>query len=288
MKRKLIQQGNGGFTISLPKKWIKLNKLEKGDELSFEIFPKQIHLLNLENKKLTTNIEINSKKEVIFRIILANTYRLGFEKIILKTKYFNLSQIENFVNQYFIGFETYEIEKNIYEIKEIIKPSKENNLDQIIQEYLYLYKTLYNNLFENDISNLVYKIQKYDNLIRRIISKDKINKQSNFYFWNFLTHFLFSARETLHLQNKSKKLQKNEKHIIKEKLKGINKTLIDFFNENTDKESFEKTIELCQEFLKYLDENKKIKKEISHSIYTLVKHLYLLTNIIQGYKISLE
>ena len=294
MKRKLVKQGNNAYTLTLPKKWITDHNLTKGDEIT--IFSSSNSLiLTPNNLKLSyTNITLDSDKEVIFRIMIANGYRSGYEKIILNTDKFSNFQIETFTNKFLLGFETFKIGKNQYSIEETLI-SKNENFQEILQKYFTLYKTLFEQLFTHNIENLVEKIQKYDNYIRRIISKDTINQQENYYLWSLLTHFLFAAREALHLQennlkrikiNKTKtKNELNTEKLIQTNLKEINNNLINYYLKN-DTKSFEKVITQSNEFLSKLSSPNKIPKELSHSAYTLTKHLYLITNIIQGYHIS--
>jgi phosphate uptake regulator len=294
MKRKLVKQGNNAYTITLPKKWITSHNLTKGEEII--IFSSSDSLVLTPNKLKQTNANIinNSNKEVIFRIMISNAYRSGYEKITLNTETFSNTEIETFTNKYLLGFETYKINKNTYSLEETLIPKNEK-IQETLQKYFTLYKTLFEQLFTNDIENLVEKIQKYDNYIRRIISKETISQQKNYYLWNLLTHFLFAARETLHLQEKNKKIHKQNKiknntytnieKQIQSNLKEINNNLINYFFKN-DIESFEKVINLSNEFLSKLTSPNKIPKEISHSTYTLTKHLYLLANLIQGYHIS--
>ena len=50
--RKLIQFGGNSYVISLPKKWIKLHSLEKGDPIYLD-FDKDRIILNIEYDKNT-------------------------------------------------------------------------------------------------------------------------------------------------------------------------------------------------------------------------------------------
>lgn len=283
MKRKLIAQGNGGFTISLPKKWIKENKIHKGDELKI-FFNENSLIINNEKNRNNINIIAKSDLEVLLRIKLANAYRKGFKSITLKTEKFTEKEIIKFVEDYFFNFEVFKLSKNEYLIEEEIL---ENNLefDEVFKKYIFLNKLLYKQIFKFNLDNLIKKIQKYDNLIKRLVSKTKMPSQKNFYIWTILTQILFSSREVYHL-NKIKIDSKNKLYyeIILE-ISELGNSILEFFSKNELINSEELVIK-SKNILNKLNSEPRLDIKFSNSSYTLVKHLYLLINSIEGYHMS--
>jgi len=86
MKRRLIKQGVGALTITLPKEWISKCRLEAGDEIDMEEHDKTL-FLRTDGKsksllKKIINID-NFNQPLIWRHIIS-AYRLGYDEIIVK------------------------------------------------------------------------------------------------------------------------------------------------------------------------------------------------------------
>lgn len=278
MKRKLVQQGNNGFTISLPKKWILENNLKKGDEVDLLTGDNSISIKCTQDIKKINTISCNSDNEIIFRIKVANSFRKGYDEIHVKTEHFSEQEIEEFTDKYLMGFETIKIADNSFKLEETIISHVED-IDKVILKYVGLQKLIYSHIFNKDISKLIEKIQKYDNLIKRLISKNK-NSQNIHYIWSIFSHFLFASREALHLQRKIKKYSIRDEFFESEieKLSGL---VFDFYLSYKE-ETINLIIEKCQEIFNYLNSYSG-NNAYSNSAYTLTKHLYLVSNLIQGH-----
>ena len=55
MRRKLVKQGNATLMISLPSKWAKENKLDKGDEIILNEYGRDLIVSTEEVKKERLN-----------------------------------------------------------------------------------------------------------------------------------------------------------------------------------------------------------------------------------------
>ena len=85
MRRKLIKQGIGALTITLPKEWISQYNLEAGDEIEIDENNKNL-LLIAEGKSGTltkTEINIDGMDQFLIWRYLISLYRLGYDEITL-------------------------------------------------------------------------------------------------------------------------------------------------------------------------------------------------------------
>lgn len=86
MRRRLIKQGIGALTVTLPKNWVSKHNLNAGDEIEMEEYERTL-LLKTEGKsnaltKTIINID-NLIQPLIWRYIIS-AYRLGYDEIIVK------------------------------------------------------------------------------------------------------------------------------------------------------------------------------------------------------------
>ncbi len=114
MKRKLIKQGNGALTVSLPKEWTQSKNISAGDEI--EMYEEKGDLKISSHKKLIENtysLSISSENKHHLKHYLTHIYRLGFERITIS---FNdesiVSEIENITHLELFGFEIMKKEKD--------------------------------------------------------------------------------------------------------------------------------------------------------------------------------
>lgn len=82
MKRKIIAQGNGAYTITLPKKWIESQQITKNDELDVVTSDEGLVIKkqNIPIQKEIT-IDINSTSLPRLRTAMASAYRQGASRI---------------------------------------------------------------------------------------------------------------------------------------------------------------------------------------------------------------
>ena len=93
MKRKLIKQGMGALTITLPRSWISKYELKSGDEVEVDEQEKTL-LLRLDGKSdilRKTEISIDNFDQVLIWRFFTGVYRSGYDEIILR-----FSDIEKF------------------------------------------------------------------------------------------------------------------------------------------------------------------------------------------------
>ena len=205
MKRRLVKQGAATMMVSLPSKWIKANKLGKGDEI--EIEEKQNSMVvTLESKKSKRQTEINlaSLTESSVRTILTNAYRLGYDKINLNFQNKNaLEIIQNTIKNNLIGFEIIKRTEKSCEIENITEPSKEqfdNIFSKIFLNIDELFEISENMLQgkKQEFETTEQKIQQFDNFCRRVIAKNDLYEQYQLR-WAFHAELIHAQREIYHM-----------------------------------------------------------------------------------------
>ena len=83
MKRKVIKQGNGTLTITLPKQWTNRVGLKGGDEIDISEREKSGLLINLESTHKSRSIRMNIKDNDVLRSVLGEIYGAGYDKVII-------------------------------------------------------------------------------------------------------------------------------------------------------------------------------------------------------------
>lgn len=186
MKRKLVKQGAATMMISLPSKWIKENKLEKGSEVDLiEAKDKVIISLSAsENKTKSTEVTLTSSQESSIRTILTNIYRQGYDSVKVNFKdEETLKTIESTVASQLLGFEVIKKTKEFCSVENITEPSKDH-FDNIFSKLLMNIDELFD-LTNNALTGKKFdefklteeKIKQFDNFCRRIISKQEIPRE---------------------------------------------------------------------------------------------------------------
>jgi len=183
MKRKLIKQGIGGVTISLPISWVRENNLEPGDELDVIENENNLILQNEQIKNKQHYIKIDFSKfsaKTIYRL-LTNIYTEGFTDV--KIKYSNITttaldnkgkiNVSDFINTIideYIGFEIIDQNDNFTHIQQV-SIIDEDESDMTIRRIFFLN------------SSILEKIK--ESLRGKTITKNSI-KRDIFHMWKFL------------------------------------------------------------------------------------------------------
>ncbi len=154
MQRKVIQQGSGGFTIYLPKKWIDNNKIIRGDLVSIreDNNTLTVSLNQKEKTKKQCSLPILNKDKSRLRTIISSAYRRGFDKVILESEEnFSFVQINKIINS-LQGYVVTEESKNKVIIENIMN-EKFENVDKIIHRFLMTINYFINEVLEKKITS---------------------------------------------------------------------------------------------------------------------------------------
>ena len=98
MKRKIVSLGRSSLVVSLPKTWIKMHTLKKGDNVSLDIQQDRSLLISpdvkkeRESKECTLNVDANEKATSLARKIIG-CYLNGYSRVkVLSEKIFSVTQ----------------------------------------------------------------------------------------------------------------------------------------------------------------------------------------------------
>jgi phosphate uptake regulator len=193
MKRKIIRMADSTSLISLPKKWIDLNSINKGEEIEIREIGNNL-MIKGKQSPISTLIDLNNitDKDLIWRYIVT-AYRKGIDNI--SVKYNNeetLEEIQKFIGD-LIGYAIVKQEEDNLTIKDLIQADN-NNLDETLKKVLSLLievsKTSYNGIIKCDkdslktIDHADYNINRFTNLFLRIL-----NRQGHLRFENTSSYY---------------------------------------------------------------------------------------------------
>ena len=165
--------------ISLPKNWVHLNSVNKGDELEIiDLGNKLLIKGKLSNKSTVINLNDTTDKDLIWRYIVT-VYRKGNDNItVIYNNETTLKEIQNFIAD-LIGFAIVKEEKNSITIKDLIQ-SDNSNLDETLRKILSLLIDMSNTIYTainkskkdalKSIEHADYNVNRFTNLFLRIIN----------------------------------------------------------------------------------------------------------------------
>lgn len=221
MKRKLIKQGLGGYTIYLPAKWVKSRGLNNKDSIDLEESGDKIILSSkaLKKKEITKDIKNLSESELL--VLLGHIYRNGYDKITLLNAENNASAIRKIVSDLLLGFEIVEIKKETMVLENIAEPSGEQ-YESLIRRIFLINKELYSLGIEimNGAGsfNAAKELRKdQDKLIlfcKRLIMKRKI-EHDPVLDWELLTFLMHIGHNIYYICEYSEKNSVNARDVLK-------------------------------------------------------------------------
>jgi phosphate uptake regulator len=235
MKRKIIKQGLGGYTIYLPKEWIDKKGLKAGQEV--EIIEKDTNLTIrseiIQKKSTTINIDEHNKSDI--KTILTHFYRKGFDIIKIKNIDEKISKdIKSATQQLLLGFEITENTQNSCTIENISEPTEEK-FDALLRRIFLVVKETQELIIKDfeinkflhlaEIEEYNHQSDKYVLFCRRIVIKEKyeVNPVIMWELLTFLTH-IQHAHYYLYKYASENRL-KNDKNILK-----LLQELIEYFD----------------------------------------------------------
>lgn len=232
MKRRLIQQGFSGYTLTLPIGWIREHHLQPGEELDIQetkegLLVRSADKMNLPEKVLELDISTYSQKMILN--LLYQAYRLGYGT--LRIKYKNqeqFSSLRELAQNYLLGFEVVENSKNQCVLQNIAEPEK-NKFEVILRRHFlqilelseiigsaFAEKVLEEkkNLSLEQLRFSRQQLDKMSNYLRRAIVRDKISQEKAPLIYALITNLSLISHDYLYLYEYWKK--QNRKGIGKE------------------------------------------------------------------------
>lgn len=200
MKRKIIESGNQCMLMSLPIKWMRENNLGKGDEVDVQIDSTQLVVRGGNYKKplKEINIDLKNDSRTSIRSHLVNLYRGGFEKI--NINYSGEKELlYDILESDMIDFDLFEKGNNVYVLEQVSLPLT-NNYEKIVEKNFFILNQIINTFNEVDVKKDVHRLQKYDNFIKRCITKGLVESEAKTFLWQFFSDLVHIGKEIMHFQ----------------------------------------------------------------------------------------
>ncbi len=280
--RKLIKFGKSSFVVSLPKEWLRKNKMKKGDLLYFNENNQGLSISSFNNeKKELKKIAIKTENKNLDRINteIVSSYLNNYDEILIEGEEVknNAVAIKNFLN-ILVGLEVIEqtrykiLAKNLLDgesisIKKIIR-----RIDMILRGMLddsidCIYEDNYESVFQRDldVNRLVFLSQRilrasFDNTCLNMKEK-QMDSFKIILLFELCIHLERIGDQTKRIARHTRKLKSSKK--TKEQLHEIYKkarqlyleTMKSFYTDNKElafgvDEKGIKLIDECNHFLK--------------------------------------
>jgi|GEM_PF-4072089 len=288
MKRKLIKQGGGGYTIYLPKKWVDAKGLVSKSEINIEEKEDKLVLSTDSTIKKSCSINVGENHKAFLEKTIIQAYRKGYTEIELKTK----SEINNVLKivKQLIGMKLISKSENNY-LLEIYNTDEKYDAKKILikafQGAIMIFDELKKGLEPEQLILLQSEYESNCNYYRRII---KINDSSNEFAQftirtlNLLTNKIRYLSKKWLKTNKPKKdvldgFEKVNQH-LRTMLKGIASDSIDIISSiGSEKKNNE-------EFAEKIILEKDVQAIYGAYLLETFRLLYGLYSMIVGYMIS--
>jgi len=290
MKRKLVKQGAATMMISLPAKWIKQNKLDKGDEIDLEEKDRNL-IISTEKIKGGTKevVDISGMLPLVNRTIMSY-YIKGVDE--LEVKFKEREEIQDFqkrvINE-LLGFEIIKQSQKSFLLKDIAGTELQD-IDSIIKRLIFIIDSMIEELIEaidnnQDIQPVIEidsSINKFANFCLRMLNKKgykKLDKTSQIYSVVSLLEEIgdLIKRIAISIENKEK-VEKNNLNILKLIKQQINLFKQLFFNfEKKELINFAKNYEQIKSNIKGKTKIDLYLHELNDTIIRLNNHLLIIS-----------
>jgi phosphate uptake regulator len=272
MERKLVKHGEFTLMVSLPSKWIKNNKLDKGDKINLEQTGNTLSITSekISSEKSNKTIEVSGLSPLINRYLVAQ-YVKGVDELEIKFKHpKEIVDFQNRVINELLGFEIIRQSQNSVLIKDLTGISNQD-IDEVIKRIFFIINSMFEELLialekkqtlspviQSDIS-----INKFCNFCLRLLNKKgykDFEKTSQVYS---IVEGLEEIGDTIKYFAKelerNRKIEKNHLVVIEDLKKSF-----DLFEDLFFNFSDEKSVEFAKRFE---STNKKINKKNSVDFY---------------------
>jgi phosphate uptake regulator len=284
MIRKIIKQGKGAYTITLPKKWVEENQLNENGEINIEEKENSLIIQNLKEpiiniKKIKLNLEKGLKEN--YRSLIASLYRTGYDEIHLELEEtLQIAELEKTINSIF-GLELFIIDKKNCLIKSIYDNEKTQvklHVTRIIFSIETMQKIIMDDIKEkkldsySEIQEIRNNILKQRDLILRIIKKQKLFDDDNFPYLTITLSLWGVARNYYHMYSTLSKEDFNQIEILEKTNSFFQETFSKLF-----KKELKNTKEFYQNYIDLLNEVKinLIKNKINPFCFTILTETQL-------------
>ncbi len=294
MKRKVVRHGKNTMTISLPSKWVKNNKIIRGQQLNLQITEEELKISPVEKPFENIEIDINSNDEWYISMIVRHLYICGYDEILIKFNNPNQILLIRKSLQLLTGLEI--LESKPFFCKLRVVASLENmDYDFMIDRAFWLVLSQFDYFIDDEkigkpamfteINEIFNTVSKLVNLCRRTLNKKNIYDSTvSKYAYSFLTSIRYISSFILfNYQYFSKKgilkLGDKEYGLLIKTRSYFYDLLLAYKNLDVEKTKnfFEERDRLFGQFLESLDEKNPI---ISHHLIQAIKYMSYIGNFI--------
>ena len=301
MKRKIIKLGQATYVASLPSKWIRENQLEKGDYLDVEEEDNSLVLRTKKKLKFSeARIDVTSYKNKNIGNILNQTYRKGFDKVHVKYKtQEQFNEISRLTRETLLGFDIVEQNENYCLLANIAEPG-EDKFEVLLRKLFLSIKHEATEIIDelrkgnssemqkrNEIKN---SIDKYTNIIRRMIIKYQIHGNKNSYLLFYSTSLLSLIHHAYYYMYKyahdKDKLSKTTFGILDDSVKLFDEYYRAFYKKdlNITHDLIMKKVELVdKEGYKLLEKSKGHESVVLYHTLEAVRLIQMASTVIFGH-----
>ncbi|OGY44047.1 MAG: hypothetical protein A2729_04935 [Candidatus Buchananbacteria bacterium RIFCSPHIGHO2_01_FULL_39_14] len=223
MRRKIVQQGSGALTISLPHQWTKTYNLTAGEEIELVEDGPNLVIQGKESYKPKTK-ELHLKKIDNFsylRSLIASMYKAGYNEIIIYTQIQPPLQEINKVINTFTGLELVEQTEKKIRIKAFLH-SDETEIEHLIIKLFQTNNTFLKEIEMNwektDLNNaqtlVRFNIRKMRDHCLRMIHIRNFGKEKSYEYYDVVTQLEKVAAEQLELLEEIIKTKPKEKKYV--------------------------------------------------------------------------
>ncbi len=209
MRRKLVKQGKGALTISLPKEWILENTLSQGNDVIIEQQDNNLLLKPEEQvKQKEAKLTLEPQSPEAYRSILGSLYRGGYDIINIKFKDTKVIQnLEKAVNSIY-GYELFYISDTECIIKTIYNNENTEiklHHGRMVYAILTMQSIIQRDFKESkknskeELLQLRNNILKQRDLIVRVIKKKHLLQNNVFPYYTISLSLWGIARNYYHL-----------------------------------------------------------------------------------------
>ncbi|MGV8086967.1 MAG: AbrB/MazE/SpoVT family DNA-binding domain-containing protein [Candidatus Woesearchaeota archaeon] len=292
MRRRLIKQGMGGLTLSLPINWIRARNLKAGDEINIIEESDKLILNGTGESFKVKKILLFSDNKHLLRTLLSAYYRQGYYEVSLEFKEKQPFKLMQDIVSSLRGYDIVSQEKHICIVRDMARDDHESSIiltTKLFQQINLLYTEIYTLLIsgktEYDILILRDNIMKNRDYVQRII---KIENEEYAYELYVLVHAMEKiSGEYFHLKDNRYK---------PEQLKELSK-LNEYFNDAYrifNKKNFSEASSFYLAIRKIISDHKEKafsntkNKElynseiiIIHNLLTIASRLQIITSLFQ-------
>ncbi len=230
MRRKIIKQGLGAYTITLPKKWIDFTQIKAGDEVSINEAGKTLIIeaeqsQAVEERKAVLNYN-NYKEGEHLRSFLGSLYRGGYDTIVINYDDMSVQEKVHKAIQSMYGFEIVEFNKSFCVIKNVGLEA-DSDISKFLRKLVFVVENIQNLVkdvifssnFENEqeLRYLRTSAIKLKDLSMRIVAKQKLFDNSSLTSYLVVEKLWQIVRANIHIYD----LLKESKKIFKSTQKNI-------------------------------------------------------------------